>query len=159
MAADLPRSVAFYTAILGLRPVARPDFGYPGAWLACGPPGGPAILHLYGGGPVFGPSGAPRTPPVGSGAVDHISLMCGGWATMRERIRAAGLDWREFAVPGTALWQLFVHDPSGVQLELTFDSANEDGPPPDMSPGRAYRAGERFFDPARYPAFTPTSAP
>ena len=150
--ANLEHSVAFWTGILGLRPVDRPDFGYPGAWLACGPPGGPAIIHLYAGGPVFGSVDAPRAAPLGSGAIDHVSLSCGGWSAMRERVRAAGLEWREFAVPGTTLWQLFVHDPSGVQLELTFDGATEDGSPPDTSPGRVYRAGESFFDRDRYPA-------
>jgi hypothetical protein len=54
-------------------------------------------------------------------------------------------------VPGTTLWQLFVYDPSGVQLELTFDGGNEEGPPPDMRDGRRYVAGQGFFDPARYP--------
>ena len=48
-------------------------------------------------------------------------------------------------VPGTSLWQLFVYDPSGVQLELTFEGAVEAGPPPDMSEGRRYRAGQSFF--------------
>jgi hypothetical protein len=60
---------------------------------------------------------------------------------------AAGLDWREFLVPGTSLWQLFVYDPSGVQLELTFNGDAEVGPPPDMSPGRRYVAGASFFAP------------
>ena len=57
----------------------------------------------------------------------------------------ARLDWREFLVPGTTLWQLFVYDPSGVQLELTFEGSAEAGPPPDMSEGRRYVAGESFF--------------
>ncbi len=48
-------------------------------------------------------------------------------------------------MPGTALWQLFVYDPSGVQIELTFDSTNETGPPPDLREGRRYVAGESFL--------------
>jgi len=44
---DLAATVAFYTKVLGLREVARPDFGYPGAWLACPAPGGDAIVHIY----------------------------------------------------------------------------------------------------------------
>jgi len=54
-------------------------------------------------------------------------------------------------VPGTHLWQLFVHDPSGVQLELTFDGLAESGPMPDMSDHRRYVAGADTFDPATYP--------
>jgi catechol 2,3-dioxygenase-like lactoylglutathione lyase family enzyme len=38
-------------------------------------------------------------------------------------------------------------DPSGVQLELTFNGDAEVGPPPDMSPGRRYVAGASFFAP------------
>jgi hypothetical protein len=53
-------------------------------------------------------------------------------------------------VPGTTLWQLFVYDPSGVQLELTFEGSAEAGQPPDMSPGRKYIAGTSFFDPQPY---------
>ncbi len=146
---DLPATLAFYTRILGLLEVARPDFGYPGAWLGVPLPGGAAIIHIYAGGPALGPGG---DVPRGSGAIDHVSLACHGFQSQVARFRAAGLDWREFLVPGTRLWQLFVHDPSGVQLELTFDGAGEEGPPPDTSPGRAYVAGESFFDPVTYPS-------
>jgi glyoxylase I family protein len=33
---DLDRSVRFYREILGLRPIERPPFGFPGAWFAVG---------------------------------------------------------------------------------------------------------------------------
>jgi len=144
---DLPRTLALWTGVMGLRQVPRPDFGFPGAWLACGQPGGQAIVHVYAGGPALASGGAPR----GTGAIDHVSLSCTGYHAYVARFRAAGLDWREFLVPGTTLWQLFVYDPSGVQLELTFEGAQEIGPPPDMSPARVYRAGASFFDAATYP--------
>lgn len=145
---DLAATMAFYTRVIGLAEVKRPDFGYPGAWLGVALPGGLAILHVYAGGPALGPEGrAPR----GTGAIDHVSLACRGYHAFIARFRAEGLDWREFLVPGTTLWQLFVHDPSGVQLELTFDARTEDGPPPDMSESRRYVAGASFFDPATYP--------
>ncbi|MCX7684923.1 MAG: hypothetical protein N2Z67_06580 [Acetobacteraceae bacterium] len=84
---------------------------------------------IYAGGPALGPGGvAPR----GTAAIDHVSLACRGFHAYRRRFAAAGLDWREFLVPGTTLWRLFVHDPSGVQFELTFDGAS-------------------FFDPATCP--------
>ena len=35
-------------------------------------------------------------------------------------------------MPGTTLWQIFVHDPSGVMLELTFDGKVEQRPTPEM---------------------------
>ncbi|GAA4323381.1 VOC family protein [Pigmentiphaga soli] len=153
--ADLDATRAFWTRIVGLREIARPDFGYPGAWLACGQPGGQAIIHVYAGGPALGPSG---TAPRGTAAIDHVSLSCSGFNAYVARVRAAGLAWREFIVPGTTLWQLFVYDPSGVQLEMTFEGAVEDGPEPDMSPGRRYVAGDDFFDASTYPNLTLTIA-
>ena len=60
------------------------------------------------------------------------------------------MDWHEFIVPGTSLWQLFVYDPSSVQLELTFESGGEGEDKPDMSPGRKYVAGSSFFDKTIY---------
>jgi len=149
--ADLGATRAFWTGVIGLREVPRPDFGYPGAWLACGQPGGQAIVHVYAGGPALGDGAA---VPRGTAAIDHVSLACSGYHAYVGRFRTAGLDWREFLVPGTTLWQLFVYDPSGVQLELSFEGAVEPGAPPDLSPGRAYRAGQSFFDPSRYPAFS-----
>jgi catechol 2,3-dioxygenase-like lactoylglutathione lyase family enzyme len=144
---DLEATRFFYKDVLGLGEVARPDFGYPGAWLACPLPGGQAIIHIYAGGPALGDEGR---APSGSGAIDHLSLACTGYHAFIARIRKHGLDWREFVVPGTTLWQLFVYDPSGVQLELTFDGSRESGRAPDLSAHRRYAAGANFFDPTSY---------
>jgi catechol 2,3-dioxygenase-like lactoylglutathione lyase family enzyme len=149
--ANLEATRAFWLRVIGLRDVPRPDFGYPGAWLACPQPGGQAIIHVYAGGPALGPSGKVER---GTAAIDHVSLACSGYHAYRARFRAAGLDWREFLVPGTTLWQLFVYDPSGVQLELTFEGSAEAGAPPDMSPGRVYQAGTSFFSTETYPRLT-----
>lgn len=149
--ANLEATRAFWVGVIGLREIARPDFGYPGAWLACGQPGGQAIIHVYAGGPALGDAGQ---VPSGTGAIDHVSLACSGYHAYVARFRAARLDWREFLVPGTTLWQLFVYDPSGVQLELTFEGAVEAGAPPDMSAARVYRAGQSFFDPLTYPTLS-----
>ena len=140
--ADLSASLAFYKNLLGLTAIHRPDFGFPGAWLACPTPGGAAIIHLYAGGPALGDAGA---VPLGSAAIDHVSLACSGFHAFRERFKAHKCAWREQVVPGTTLWQLFVYDPSGVQFELTFEGSVEPGPMPDMSPGRRYVAGANFF--------------
>mgnify|MGYP000935246454 CR=1 FL=1 len=108
---DLAATRHFWTRVIGLREIHRPDFGYPGAWLACPQPGGLAIIHVYAGGPALGADGK---APSGTAAIDHVSLSCSGYRSYISRFKAAGLDWREFAVPGTTLWQLFVYDPSGV---------------------------------------------
>ncbi len=153
---DLEATRAFWRDVIGLREIARPDFGFPGAWLACPQPGGQAIIHVYAGGPALGPS---VTAPRGSAAIDHISLSCSGYRDYVARFRRARLPFREFVVPGTTLWQLFVYDPSGVQLELTFEGSIEGDELPDMSPGRAYVAGADFFDAATYPRLAAIAEP
>jgi catechol 2,3-dioxygenase-like lactoylglutathione lyase family enzyme len=147
---DLRRTVRFYTEVIGLKETHRPDFGFPGAWIAVPTPVGEAIMHIYAGGPALGPEGV---TPSGTAAIDHISLTAIGFADFVARFRKAGMDWREFIVPGTTLWQLFIYDPSGVQLELTFDSRAENCPPPDMSEGRRYVAGASFFRPEQFRDF------
>ena len=139
---DLGATIGFYRDVIGLTEATRPNFGYPGAWLAC--PEGGAIMHIYAGGPALGAEGR---APSGTAAIDHVSLTASGFQDYVARFRARGLDWREFKVPGTSLWQLFVYDPSGVQLELTFNGEVEAGPEPDMSEGRGYVAGTSFFRP------------
>jgi catechol 2,3-dioxygenase-like lactoylglutathione lyase family enzyme len=152
--ADLDTTVAFYTQLMELQEVTRPDFGFPGAWLACPTPTQPAIIHLYAGGPALGTTGS---VPLGSAAIDHLSLTATGFHAFRQRLRAAGIPWREFIVPGTDLWQLFVYDPNGVMLELTFLGTAEGSPVPDLSPGRAYEAGSSFFDPQVYQSLKKSS--
>ena len=146
--ANLAATRRFYVDVLGLAEMERPDFGYPGAWLACPHPGGAAIIHIYAGGPALGADGR---APLGSAAIDHLSLSCSGYAGFKARFIAHGLEWREFVVPGTALWQLFVYDPSGVQIELTFDEGNEPDPHGPIAPEHKYTPGEVFFDQAAYP--------
>jgi catechol 2,3-dioxygenase-like lactoylglutathione lyase family enzyme len=116
-------TLAFYTKVIGLVSVSRPDFGYPGAWLGVPGPSGHAIVHIYAGGPALGPEGA---TVLGSGAIDHVTLTCHDYRGFIDRFTAAELQWREFL-------------------------STETGPPPDLSPGRGYVAGTSFFDPATYP--------
>ncbi len=144
---DLDTTVAFYTRLLGLRLAPRPDFGYPGAWIAVPTPVGEAVIHIYAGGPALGRDG---TVTPGTGAIDHVSITAVGWNDFRDRFARAGLPWREFLIPGTTYWQLFVYDPSGVQLELTFDAHAEGIATPVVTDAMRYRAGDSFFDRAAY---------
>ena len=147
---ELDKTVRFYRDLLGLSEAPRPNFGYPGAWLAVPTPVGEAVIHIYAGGPALGADGK---APSGTAAIDHVSLTAIGYHALKQRLQDAGMPTREFLVPGTTYWQLFTYDPSGVQLELTFDGRVETGPLPDMSQGRAYVAGSSFFDPTAFAAF------
>ena len=44
---DLDATVKFYTEVLGMKLVHRPDFGFPGAWIAAGD--SIPIIHIYAG--------------------------------------------------------------------------------------------------------------
>ncbi len=145
---DLPQTLKFYKDILGLREAPRPNFGNPGAWLAIANPVGEQIIHIWAGGAGMGPTGV---SPYGTATIDHVSLTAVGHETFRKKFIAAGLPWREYIIPGTTLWQLFVYDPSGVQIELTFDEGNEPDPHGPIAPGNKYTPGEDFFDQANYP--------
>ena len=74
-------------------------------------------------------------------------------APSRRGSSASASPYRENLVPATPLWQLFVYDPNGVQLELTFHSAAEREDVPVIPPQRRYAARERWFQPAPYRQF------
>jgi catechol 2,3-dioxygenase-like lactoylglutathione lyase family enzyme len=149
--ADLNATVRFYTEVLGMLVAERPPIGFPGAWLKSPQPGGDASLHIYAGDAALEPDGEVL---VRTGAIDHVSIACQGYSAFRERFERFGLQWRENLVPGTPLWQLFVHDPNGVQLELTFHAAAEHEPEPVIAAPRLYKARERWFDAAPYRQFS-----
>jgi catechol 2,3-dioxygenase-like lactoylglutathione lyase family enzyme len=138
---DLDATVKFYTDVLGMELAHRPDFGFPGAWLA--QPNGPPIVHIYAGGPAL----IDGKTPYGTGSLDHVSLTVTGWDDCLERMNRRGYDWRAAIVPGMSLWQIFVHDPSGVMLELTFDGAAEKRPTPEIPADRVYVPGKPFGAP------------
>jgi len=135
---DLDATVKFYTEVLGMELAKRPDFGFPGAWIA--QPNGPPIIHIYAGGPAL----VDGRTPYGTAALDHVSLNVTGWDDCLARVERLGYDWRASIVPGMSLWQIFVHDPSGVMMELTFDGKQENRPTPEIPAGRQYEAGKPF---------------
>ena len=77
-------------------------------------------------------------------ALDHVSLTIKGWDECLDRVKRLGYDWRAAIVPGMSLWQIFVHDPSGVMMELTFDGKVENRPTPEIPADRVYMAGKPF---------------
>ena len=148
--ADLDASVRFYTQVLGMIVAERPPIGFPGAWLKPAQPGADAIFHLYAGDAAKEPDGTVLT---GSGAIDHVSVICQGYHQFKARFESFGLPYRENLVPATPLWQLFVYDPNGIQLELTFHAAAEDGVEPVIAAEKRYAARERWFQSAPYRQF------
>ncbi|MCW8175586.1 hypothetical protein D8B25_09405 [Verminephrobacter aporrectodeae subsp. tuberculatae] len=118
VAADsLPVLLDFYSRVLRLREGDRPPFPFPGHWLYAD---AQALVHLAGNAPDGEPAPADALP---TGKLNHVSLRTCGLKSAREHLAAQGVDWQEASVPGVALHQLFLRDPVGLRIELTFDAA------------------------------------
>lgn len=112
---DLDRSLAFYRDLLGLTELARPDFGFAGAWLAAGP----STLHL-----IVNPAGTYR-PPQGPDSRDiHVALAVEDFGEALARLEAAGYGTaadRPIKVSRhsrAGFPQIFLADPDGHVVEL-----------------------------------------
>ena len=127
---DLEASRQFYCDVLGFKVGFRPAFNFPGIWLYQG--GDEAdygVVHLIGvdvnnlQGLTDYLSDKPQDSLHGSAAVDHVAFLATDLPGMHQRLRQAGMQFRERTVPDVGLHQLFVEDPSGVTIELNFPSA------------------------------------
>ncbi len=140
--ADLDATVRFYTEVLGMVVAERPPIGFPGAWLKPAQADADAIIHLYAGDAAKEADGTVLT---GTAAIDHVSVVCQGYSSFKAQFEKFALVYRENLVPATPLWQLFIHDPNGVLLELTFHAAAEREAAPVIPTERRYTARERWF--------------
>jgi len=99
----------FYVAAVGLRVGDRPPFAFAGYWLY---DDNIPVIHL---------AQAEESAP-GTGTIDHISFRVSGLAGARERLAQLGIAAQERIVPRNGDVQLFLTDPNGVSIELTFDA-------------------------------------
>ena len=117
---ELPPLLDFYTRVMRLTVGERPVIPAPGAWLYAD---GQPIVHLY------AHLATPDQPAVpATGHVDHISFRTQGLVEMREHLAALGVPFTEAPVPGWPLHQVFVNDPRGLKIEMTFFTDHEEGP-------------------------------
>ncbi len=103
----------FYGSVLGMQPGARPAFDFPGHWLYVGER---AVVHLA----AILREGE-RPADTASSGFDHVSLHTRGLDAMRQRLRALALPFEDVPVPGWPLQQIFLRDPVGSKIELTFE--------------------------------------
>ncbi|HUK08619.1 MAG TPA: VOC family protein [Stellaceae bacterium] len=108
---DLEATRAFYEKVLGFKIGPRPNFDFPGYWLYCGEM---PVVHLTGG------HRARTDNPADTGNFDHIAFTADDFEGMKRHFREVGIPFREQKVPGARVWQLFVHDPNKVMIELNF---------------------------------------
>jgi len=110
--AELEPLQDFYTRHLGLVVGPRPDLPAPGYWLYLG---GRPVIHLY--------AIAPEPTPYLQGPLDHVALHAHDLEGTRAYLRAQGLPFEEAPVPGWPIHQIFLHDPLGLKIELSFELA------------------------------------
>jgi catechol 2,3-dioxygenase-like lactoylglutathione lyase family enzyme len=129
---QLKQAEEFYTKVLGMTQAARPDLGFPGAWLNVQN----TMIHLVD--QTFPPSADPwYARPEATSAIDHIAIKAKGFDEIKKRVNDLGYDWRQTIIADVGLWQLFVLDPSGVVVELNFTIADE--PPGSIGPDNTRR--------------------
>lgn len=105
---DTDAALAFYRDLLGLEvDAARPDLGYPGAWLRVGH-GQIHLLEL--------PNPDPREGrPVHGGRDRHVALWVDDLEALAQALQAAGV---EITRSRSGRRALFCRDPDGNALEL-----------------------------------------
>lgn len=149
-ATDLDTTREFYTRFLDMQvDQTRPPLEVVGYWLRSSLPDSVATLH------VFGERFAEVNGriPTGSAAIHHSAMYCKGYEVMRQKLKDYGLNWTGLAVPGQRQWQIFVYDPNGILLELTFDAAAEAIPTPEIPAANTFTGEFDYFEPAQFTQF------
>ena len=109
---DLDASLRFYCDLLGLTPIERPDFGFPGAWLQAGT----IQLHL-----IVAPEGVDTgSPPEKTTPLaNHLAFAV---SDFHETVTALEKQGLEVITVGAASGQCWVTDPSGNVIEFRLGS-------------------------------------
>jgi catechol 2,3-dioxygenase-like lactoylglutathione lyase family enzyme len=104
--ADVAQSVTFYGQVMGLQPMPRPPFSFPGAWFRIGTA---QELHLIG----------ERTEPVRSHSRGtHFALHVADVHAAGRELRAKGVPFEGPKARPDGILQIFLQDPDGHYIEL-----------------------------------------
>jgi len=122
---DMEGTRDWWVNVLGLTEGPHPDFGFPVYWLYIGDTD---VLHIGAAqasdsqklylGDTRGKAGGD------TGALDHIAFRASGLDEIMDRLKRHDVPFTDRRVDNQALFQLFLHDPNGVKVELNF-SADE----------------------------------
>jgi catechol 2,3-dioxygenase-like lactoylglutathione lyase family enzyme len=118
LSTDLERTERFYCDLLGLRVGPRPAIRIPGCWLYLGDQ---PVLHV-----LARQAAAP--PDVAEPVIDHFALDAEDRAGFEHRLQAAGQPFESRRLADSGIWQIFLTDPDGARVELSF------APGPDPAP-------------------------
>jgi catechol 2,3-dioxygenase-like lactoylglutathione lyase family enzyme len=99
---DVDTARDFYVNLLGLEPLERPNFAFPGAWLRSGE----QEVHLI---------GVDSGPPLKE---QHFAFRVSDIEAIRQKLERAGVRCsKPVEIAGVCL-QAFTHDPSGNMVEF-----------------------------------------
>jgi len=127
---DIEKTGEWYCRVLGMTEGPHPDFGFPVKWLYLD---GRDVVHI---GPSAKQAGENQRRYLGrlsqdtgsgTGAVDHIAFRATGLESMMAHLKSAGIAFSERRASNQALYQLFLHDPNDIKIELNFDAAEAEG--------------------------------
>lgn len=107
--ADFELTERFYCGLLGLRLGPRPVIKIPGHWFYLGDR---AVVHML-----------PREPEkaAGSGgAFDHFAFDADDLPAFLRKFEALGVPFEGRRLADSQVWQVFLTDPDGVRVELSF---------------------------------------
>jgi catechol 2,3-dioxygenase-like lactoylglutathione lyase family enzyme len=105
--AELARTAAFFTDVLGLTEGWRPDFPFNGVWLYAGDKD---LVHLV---EVARPAAASK-----GSALDHFAFAIDDYEAAERALNAHGMAFQPSVSPEGNIRQLFVTELNGVTIEL-----------------------------------------
>ena len=106
---DLEASTAFYRDVLGFRPIVRPNFDFPGAWLY----NYGVQIHLI----VRSEKELPPTSEILTRA-DHVAFHVEDTDPVERALKELDIPYRKNYVADTEVTQLFCLDPDGNHIEI-----------------------------------------
>lgn len=113
-ATDLEASVRFYVDVLGLEPIATPNFGFPVQWLRLG--GGQ--LHLF------------ERPELPVPSHHHLAITVDDFPAVLAQVRDRGIEDRTafghwlYRLPDGAA-QMYLRDPGGNLVEINWPALDD----------------------------------
>ena len=97
--ADIERSAAFYENVLGLQPIQRPDFQFPGLWYTFG-----AGCDLH----IIGKREGPATKD------HHFAMRIDDLDAAMSELDKQGVEYRKPSLRPDGVQQIFFEDPDGT---------------------------------------------
>ncbi|MEP5632010.1 MAG: VOC family protein [Tateyamaria sp.] len=111
---QLDTMIAWYVDVLGLQNGARPNFGFPGAWLYAGDA---AVVHIT---QVEGDAGAGSEAAL---KLEHFALTATGSAEFETRLNTHNVTFKKSILAELGITAFNIWDPDGNHIHVDFTDA------------------------------------